>query len=94
MCGIVSILDIQGDSKQLREKGIIVALGGVHVTLLPEEAQIHADAIVVGYAEQSWPQLLHDYKNNELKSIYNYPFADVYKDHNFGTHHYLMKKNR
>ena len=33
--------------------GIPVVLGGPHVTLLPEEAQQHADAIVIGYAEQT-----------------------------------------
>src|SRR5690348_7268001 len=38
-----------------RRHGITVVLGGPHVTLIPEDAAAHADAIVVGYAEDSWP---------------------------------------
>ena len=38
-----------------------VVLGGPHVTLVPDEAQQHADAICVGYAEETWPQLLRDF---------------------------------
>ena len=44
-----------------RARGIPVVLGGPHVTLIPEDAQPHADAIVVGYAEETWPQLLRDF---------------------------------
>src|SRR5262245_9029041 len=45
-------------SEQFRARGITVVLGGPHITLIPEDAQPHADAIVVGYAEETWPQLL------------------------------------
>jgi radical SAM superfamily enzyme YgiQ (UPF0313 family) len=45
---------------QLRAKGHTVVLGGVHATLLPDEAAGHADALVLGYAEKSWPELLRD----------------------------------
>jgi radical SAM superfamily enzyme YgiQ (UPF0313 family) len=44
-----------------RARGVPVVLGGPHVTLVPEDAQPHADAIVVGYAEESWPELLRDF---------------------------------
>lgn len=54
-----------------RKRGIKVVLGGPHVTLLPEEAQQHADAIVTGYAEQTWPQLLRDFVNGEMKPRYD-----------------------
>ena len=53
-----------------RARGITVVLGGPHVTLMPEEAQQHADAVVVGYAEQSWPQLLHDFATGAMKACY------------------------
>ncbi|MBB3332299.1 radical SAM superfamily enzyme YgiQ (UPF0313 family) [Halomonas campaniensis] len=43
-----------------RARGVAVVLGGPHVTLAPEDAAPHADAIVVGYAEESWPRLLRD----------------------------------
>jgi radical SAM superfamily enzyme YgiQ (UPF0313 family) len=54
-----------------RQRGITVVLGGPHVTLIPDDAQPHADAIVIGYAEDSWPQLLRDFANGELKSRYD-----------------------
>ena len=47
---------------QFRRRGIAVALGGPHVTLLPDEAQAHADVIFVGEAESYWPQFLKDFK--------------------------------
>ncbi len=54
-----------------RRRGITVVLGGPHVTLIPEDAAPHADAIVVGYAEDTWPQLLQDFQNGCLKSRYD-----------------------
>ena len=47
-------------ARQYRAQGITVVLGGPHVTLVPEDAEPHADAIVTGYAEDTWPQLLRD----------------------------------
>ncbi|MBI3737692.1 MAG: cobalamin B12-binding domain-containing protein, partial [Chloroflexi bacterium] len=44
-----------------RSRGIPVVLGGPHITLIPEDAQPHADSIVVGYAEDTWPALLRDF---------------------------------
>src|SRR6186713_12005 len=37
-------------SARLREQGMKTVLGGPHVTLVPDDAQPHADSIVVGYA--------------------------------------------
>lgn len=53
-----------------RARGIPVVLGGPHVTLIPDDAQPHADAIVVGYAEDTWPQLLRDFAQGEMKPRY------------------------
>jgi radical SAM superfamily enzyme YgiQ (UPF0313 family) len=67
-----------------RARGVRVVLGGPHVTLLPEEAQRHADAICIGYAEESWPRLLLDFAAGVLQRRYvqapdfklaNLPFA-------------------
>jgi len=57
-------------SAHFRKKGIPVVLGGPHVTLLAEEAAQHADSIVTGYAEQTWPQLLNDFSQGLLKPHY------------------------
>jgi len=44
-----------------RQRGIPVVLGGPHVTLMPDEAQAHADVIFIGEAESGWPQFLRDF---------------------------------
>src|SRR6188768_1786597 len=43
-----------------RRKGAHVALGGLHVTSLPEEAAPHADTIFLGPGEDTFPQFLRD----------------------------------
>jgi len=58
-------------SAQLRKRGIPVVLGGVHPTLMPEEAMQHADAVVVGYAEESWPSLLRDFVDGKMQARYD-----------------------
>ncbi|HEY5642435.1 MAG TPA: radical SAM protein [Woeseiaceae bacterium] len=57
-------------AKKFRERGVCVVLGGPHVTLVPGDAQPHADAIVVGYAEDTWPELLRDFQAGQLKPRY------------------------
>jgi radical SAM superfamily enzyme YgiQ (UPF0313 family) len=55
---------------QYRARRIPVVLGGPHVTLMPQEAQQHADAICVGYAEETWPQLLRDFAAGRMRPRY------------------------
>lgn len=55
---------------EFRKKGKTVVLGGVHPTLMPQEASQHADAVAVGYAEQTWPKILHDFRENKLEKVY------------------------
>ncbi len=82
---LIGITTITGTSKRayamadyFRSKNIPVVLGGPHITLMPQEAQEHADAIVQGLAYESWPQLLRDFKDNNLKKIYSQePKADL-----------------
>ncbi|MEO8681961.1 MAG: radical SAM protein [Vicinamibacterales bacterium] len=45
-----------------RAKGVFVALGGLHVTSLPDEAAPHADAVFIGPGEQTFPQFLADFR--------------------------------
>ena len=58
-------------AEQYRQRGVLVILGGYHVTLLPEEAQRHADAIVVGDAEPVWSRVLEDARLGRLQKIYD-----------------------
>jgi len=43
-----------------RRRGAYVAMGGLHVTSLPDEAAPHADTIFSGPGEDTWPQFLAD----------------------------------
>lgn len=51
-------------------KGVPVIMGGFHPTLCPSEASEHADTIAIGDAEQTWPRVIADLRNNSLKKIY------------------------
>lgn len=53
-----------------RARGRLVVLGGPHATLLPEEAKAHADAVVVGEAEVTWPRLIEDAARGRLEPYY------------------------
>jgi len=53
-----------------RSRGIKVVMGGIHPSILPEEALQHSDSVVIGEGENNWPQLLKDFQQGRLKRIY------------------------
>jgi radical SAM superfamily enzyme YgiQ (UPF0313 family) len=53
-----------------RARGVPVVLGGAHASLMPEEALLHADAVVVGEAEDIWQGVLLDLLANRSEGIY------------------------
>jgi len=55
---------------RFRERGTSVVLGGPHVSLLPDEAQAHADVIFVGEAENEWPQFLAAFEAGRHRARY------------------------
>jgi radical SAM superfamily enzyme YgiQ (UPF0313 family) len=55
---------------EFRRRGVKVVLGGMHASVLPQEAGAHADAVVIGEAENVWHQLLDDARNDRLKQFY------------------------
>ena len=54
-------MDAYSIADRFRTMGVKVVLGGVHPSLLPDEALEHADAVVIGEAERQWPLLLSDF---------------------------------
>lgn len=60
-----------------REKGIKVIMGGIHPSILPEEALAHADAVVVGEAEGVWEKILEDIESGNLQQRYHEPNPDL-----------------
>lgn len=55
---------------EFRARGVPVVLGGPHPSLLPDEAKAHADAVLVGEAEEAWPRLLRDFERGRLRACY------------------------
>ena len=49
------IFEAYAIADRLREAGVRVAMGGLHVSVLPAEAAAHADYVVVGEGERVWP---------------------------------------
>jgi radical SAM superfamily enzyme YgiQ (UPF0313 family) len=64
-------------AREFKKRGKTVVLGGVHPTLLPDEALPYGDSVVIGEAEGVWGELLEDYKNGCLKKIYHNPRPDL-----------------
>jgi radical SAM superfamily enzyme YgiQ (UPF0313 family) len=53
-----------------RRKGVKVVMGGIHPTVLPDEALEHADAVVAGEAEGTWPGLVSDAASGKMQRLY------------------------
>jgi radical SAM superfamily enzyme YgiQ (UPF0313 family) len=80
-----------GDEFRKRRKKVV--MGGVHASTLPEEALEHADAVVVGEAEEIWLKVLEDFKNGNLGGIYRSPQFPSLKGLPFPRYD-LLKKDR
>jgi len=61
---------------EFRKRGIPVIIGGFHPSALPEEAKQHADSVVIGEADETWPEIIKDFENGKLKPFY-YPTRPV-----------------
>ena len=57
-------------ASEYRKRGIPVILGGFHVTLVPEEASLYGEAIILGEAEAIWAEVMDDLRHGQLKSQY------------------------
>ena len=64
-------------AKVYRDKGVPTVMGGIHVSMMPEEALDFCDCVVVGEAEGVWPQVLADFESGTLKRIYRGDWADL-----------------
>jgi radical SAM superfamily enzyme YgiQ (UPF0313 family) len=66
----------------IREAGVPVVMGGPHVTEVPDEAlgrdggPRHADAVALGEADETWPEIVYDAARGELKDVYQ-PACDA-----------------
>ncbi|MDF1853392.1 MAG: radical SAM protein [Verrucomicrobiales bacterium] len=65
------IKDAYALADRYRKAGTLVILGGLHVTLMPDEAAAHADIILIGEAEPIWGTILEDIRKGEAKPRYD-----------------------
>jgi radical SAM superfamily enzyme YgiQ (UPF0313 family) len=55
---------------RFKARGVAVVAGGPHVTLVPDEAAHHFDAIFIGEAERGWPRFLSDFGRGRVEKVY------------------------
>ena len=83
-------------SDAFRKKGATTIIGGIHATVLPEEAKQYADSVVVGEAEDTWPQVISDFLKKKMKPFYEskteidlsttpFPRYDLLKEKHYNT---------
>jgi len=54
-----------------RDKGVRTVIGGIHASMLPEEAQDYFDVVVTGEAESVWPNVIKDIEEGSVKNRYD-----------------------
>jgi radical SAM superfamily enzyme YgiQ (UPF0313 family) len=64
-------------SNLYRKRSVPTILGGIHVSMCPEEASQYADAVVVGEAESVWPQVISDFESGKLQGVYRGDLVDL-----------------
>jgi radical SAM superfamily enzyme YgiQ (UPF0313 family) len=63
---------------EYRHRRTKVIMGGLHVSQLPQEALVHADAIVRYGAEGIWPRVLRDAEQGTLQEVYDGAMDSVF----------------
>jgi len=76
-----------------RSRGVRVVLGGIHPTLMPEEAKGHADAVVVGEVENVWAEFQSDFEKGTFKPFYQSDTPVEMADSPFPRFDLLPQKN-
>ena len=57
-------------ASDFRRRNVPVVMGGFHATLATDEVLQYAEAVVVGEAEQLWPQVVEDARRGQLGRVY------------------------
>lgn len=53
-----------------RKKSITTVLGGIHASMMPDEAMKFVDSVVIGEVESVWPSLIEDFEKGKLRKSY------------------------
>jgi len=77
-----------------RAAGTPVVLGGLHASLMADEASQHSDSVVLYGAEGAWPQLVEDFRAGHMKHRYEGLRAGVFQPPNYVTPRFNLLRNR
>src|SRR5262249_32403856 len=77
-----------------RAAGVPVVLGGLHVSLLPEEAAQHADGMVVSGAGGAWPRLVQDFRRGRLQPRYDGLRSGVFEPAHYARPRFDLLRGR
>jgi radical SAM superfamily enzyme YgiQ (UPF0313 family) len=66
-----TIKDAYALAARYRAAGVIVIMGGLHVTACADEAALHADAVIIGEGEPVWPEVMRDLERGALRKRYD-----------------------
>ncbi len=64
-------------ARMYQERKIKVVIGGIHASMLPDEALQFVDTVVVGEAENIWGKVISDFEHNCLSSLYVGPRVNL-----------------
>jgi len=65
-----------------KKRGRYVVMGGIHATVMVEEAAEHVDTVFTGEAENTWPEFIRDFCRGQPRKIYSqsdYPPVEMNK---------------
>lgn len=57
-------------ASEYRKRGVPVSMGGFHATLVPDEVSEYAESVVVGEAENQWPEVVADFRAGRMRRMY------------------------
>ncbi len=61
---------------RFRARGVPVVMGGMHPSIIPDDAAPHCDSVCIGEAEVLWPRILEDARQGALRPTYGPAMAD------------------
>jgi radical SAM superfamily enzyme YgiQ (UPF0313 family) len=64
-------------ARMFKRRGVPVVMGGIHASMMPEEALGHVDTVVIGEAESVWPEVIADFEAGKLKRRYEGVHTDL-----------------
>jgi radical SAM superfamily enzyme YgiQ (UPF0313 family) len=56
---------------------IPVVMGGIHVSMMPEEAIQYCNSVIIGDAEDTWSKVISDIENQSLQKFYHSNYPDL-----------------